>query len=133
MENKENNGIFYEITEVGNELVFQIYGKNNKSFVTFRIFSTFKRTGIKLLWLLALLFSPFYVFVLIFDTLILAVFSFFIVVAILYDANIFVIILISFTLTFVYTFAVGCFFNLLDPKLGRRKRIRQSQPTTIYY
>lgn len=122
MEDKENNGGFYEITEVGDELVFQIYGKEQKSFATFIIFATFKRTGIKLVWLLALLFSPFYIFILIFDTLILAVFSFFIVVAILYDANIFVIILISFSLTFVYTFAVGCFFNLLDPKLGRRKR-----------
>ena len=123
MKKEEDSGRFYEITEVGDELVFQIYGKNLETLATFRFFSTFKRTGIKLVWLLALLFSPFYIFILIFDALILAVFSFFIIIAILYGTNILTIIVISLSLTFVYTFAVGCFFKLLDSRFRyRRKR-----------
>ena len=123
MEKKEEeSGRFYEITEVGDQIVFQIYGKNLETLATLRIFSTFKRTGIKLIWLLALLFSPFYALVLIFDALILAVFSFFIIVAVLYGANIITIIVLSLTLTFVYTFAVGCFFNLLDSRFRYRKK-----------
>lgn len=119
---ENNNGRFYEITEVGDELVLQIYGKKLNTLATFRMFSTFKRSGVKLIWLLALLFSPFYVFILIFDALILAVFSFFIIVAILYGSNILTIIIISLSLTFVYTFAVGCFFKLLDSKFRYRKK-----------
>lgn len=116
MEKEENIGKFYEITEVGDELVFEIYGKKLEKVATLRFLSKFKQTRVKLAWLFALLFSPFYIFILIFDVLVLSVFAFFIIIAVLYGTNMMTIIVMSITFTFVYTFAIGCFFKLFHSR-----------------
>ncbi|PIR39812.1 MAG: hypothetical protein COV35_00505 [Alphaproteobacteria bacterium CG11_big_fil_rev_8_21_14_0_20_39_49] len=122
MKKDDIKGKFYEVKEVDDKLVFRIYGKKNNVLTTFKILSTIKSFGIKVIWLVAGFLSPFYCLIILLDALILFVLSFFVIVSIIIGTNIFVVMLLGFVLSFVYTFAIGCCFKLVNPELNRRKK-----------
>ena len=126
MKDEKINGTFYDIYEVDDKLVFRIYGKKNKVISTFKVVSTFQNVGVKVAWLVACLLSPFYFMLIILDALIIGIFLFFTVVAVLSGVNIFFVLLTSICLVFVYAFGVGRLVHLLDPKfdqLSQKKKL----------
>ncbi len=126
MKKEKIKGIFYEVNEVDDKLVFRVYGKKGQVFADYKILSNLKGMGIKVIWLIAGFLSPFYFLIILLDALILFVFAFFVIISILSGANIFLVMLLSLVLSFVYTFAIGCCFHLLNPRFNHQnKRIKK--------
>ncbi|PIR38504.1 MAG: hypothetical protein COV35_06980 [Alphaproteobacteria bacterium CG11_big_fil_rev_8_21_14_0_20_39_49] len=127
MKSNEVAGKFYDIYEKDDKLVFRIYGKRKEVLTTFKLFSKFKNRGVRLIWLIAGILSPFYLLVLLLEALIVAIFLFFMTVAIFSGADIYLVITLAFVFSFVFTAGIGRLIGVIDPNIAGKKQEKRKK------
>ena len=122
MKEIEENGKFYDIYENDNKLSFRIYGSKKEVLASFDLLARVNKKGMKLIWLVGGLLSPFYFMIVFFEALVISSFVFFLTVAITSGANVFHVMSMALVFSFVYTVGIGRLIRLVDPKFKSDKR-----------
>ena len=123
----DDKGKFYDIEEVDDRLVLRIYGKEKNVFATYNLFSKFNRFGVKVIWILGGMLSPFYFMLVLFEALIISLFVLLLLLAIVSGTSVYKIMLMAFVFSFVYTCGIGRLIRLIDPQKNCKNKAKKAE------